>query len=87
MSIDAAHALVALTEEWLRSWTVAACRSDDLDRARGFILRFDLKLQYPDAIHIAIAQRLGCTLVGLDTAQVASSRAVGLKALNPIEPS
>lgn len=49
----------------------------DIVRAEIIVRRFDLMLKAPDAIHIAVAQRLGATLVTLDRRLAASARALG----------
>jgi predicted nucleic acid-binding protein len=51
--------------------------SGDIARAAAFIRRLDLTLRAPDAIHIAIAQRVGADLLTFDTPMAKSARALG----------
>jgi uncharacterized protein len=51
--------------------------------ATTFLRRLDLPLKTPDAIHIAIAQRLGATLVTFDRQMAASARALGTPVETP----
>jgi predicted nucleic acid-binding protein len=49
----------------------------DIATAITFLRRLDLPLKTPNAIHIAIAQRVGATLVTFDRQMAASARALG----------
>ena len=55
----------------------------DIDRADGILRRLDLPLVTPDAIHIAIAQRIAATLVTFDRQMAASARALGMAVATP----
>jgi uncharacterized protein len=48
----------------------------DVARADIYLRRLDLPLRASDAIHIAIAQRLGATLVTFDRAMTTAARAL-----------
>ena len=48
----------------------------DVARADFYLRRLDLPLRAPDAIHIAVAQRLGATLVTFDRAMTMAARAL-----------
>ncbi len=50
----------------------------DVDAAIQFVRRFDLFLRGPDAIHIAIAQRLGASLCTFDERMATAAAIVGL---------
>jgi predicted nucleic acid-binding protein len=50
----------------------------DVARADFYLRRFDLPLRAPDAIHIAVAQRLGATLVTFDRAMTTAARALNV---------
>jgi uncharacterized protein len=52
--------------------------SADITAAQAFLRRLDLSLRTGDAIHIAIAQRLGAALATFDAKMAASARALGL---------
>ena len=49
----------------------------DLAAATVFLRRLDLPLRTPDALHIAIAQRVGAMLVTFDRQMAASARTLG----------
>jgi uncharacterized protein len=55
----------------------------DVAAASAFLRRLDLPLRTPDAIHIAIAQRLEATLVTFDRRMAASARAIGAAVAEP----
>ena len=55
----------------------------DLAAATMFLRRLDLPLRTPDALHIAIAQRLGATLVTFDRQMAASAHALGTAVETP----
>jgi uncharacterized protein len=50
----------------------------DIKAAEAFLRRLDLKLRTPDAINIAIAQRIGAALFTFDAAMIKSARALGM---------
>jgi uncharacterized protein len=50
----------------------------DIAQADLFVRRLDLPLLAPDAIHIAIAQRLRATLVTFDRQMATAARTLGL---------
>jgi predicted nucleic acid-binding protein len=64
-------------------WTARAARrvditSADIVTATGFLRRLDLTLRTPDAVNIAIAQRVGATLATFDTQMAANAVTLGL---------
>ena len=65
------------------SWTQTETRrealaTEDLLQATRVIRRLDFNLRAPDAIHIAIAHRLGATLATFDERMAECARALGL---------
>lgn len=65
------------------AWTArvakrAETRSPDVMTAGAFIRRLDLVLRAPDAIHVAIAQRLDATLATFDERMRKNAVALGL---------
>ncbi len=50
----------------------------DVRAADGYLRRLDLTLRTPDALNIAIAQRIGATLATFDKRMAASARALGM---------
>ena len=55
----------------------------DVDAANRILRRLDVNLRTPDAIHIAIAQRLEATLVTFDRSMAAGARALGIAVATP----
>ena len=49
----------------------------DVKAAESILRRLDLKLRAPDAINIAIAQRIGATILTFDTGMIKNARALG----------
>jgi predicted nucleic acid-binding protein len=49
----------------------------DVKAAEAILRRLDLKLRTPDAINIAIAQRIGAALFTFDNAMMKNARALG----------
>lgn len=64
-------------------WTLRATqrvelRAADIRAAETFIRGLDLPLRTPDALHIAVAQRLGATLATFDEPMKKSATALGV---------
>jgi predicted nucleic acid-binding protein len=55
----------------------------DLTAATSFLRRLDLPLRTPDAIHIAVAQRLGAILVTFDRQMAVNARALRIVVTEP----
>ena len=55
----------------------------DVVSAEAFLRRLDLPLRAPDALHIAIAQRIGAMLVTFDQKMAANAAALGTEAARP----
>ena len=55
----------------------------DVAAADTYLRRLDLTLLTPDALHIAIAGRIGATLVTFDRAMAASARVLGMAVTTP----
>jgi uncharacterized protein len=55
----------------------------DIDAANRILRRLDVNLRTPDAIHIAISQRLGATLVTFDRSMAAGAGALGIAVATP----
>jgi uncharacterized protein len=52
--------------------------SIDVAGASALMRRLDFPLRTPDALHIAIAQRIGCTLLTFDRTMAKVARALGV---------
>ncbi|WP_010186804.1 type II toxin-antitoxin system VapC family toxin [Sphingomonas sp. PAMC 26605] len=70
----------------LRGWTRVEIVPADIAAATALLSEFALGLRLPDAIHIAVAQRLGLTLVSTDIRQVRAAASLGVAAINPLQP-
>lgn len=82
----AASALLADKQSYVGHLTWTAIDRDDLADGTTLVERFDLALRLPDAIHIAVAQRLGATLVTTDHQQYRAAAALGVPAIDPTRP-
>lgn len=76
---DDADTQLKSLDAWVAG-AIAACEitGEDFSNATAFIRRFDLALRTPDALHIAIAARLGAKLLTFDTKMAAAASALGL---------
>ena len=54
----------------------------DIALATSFLRRLDLTLRTPDAVHIAITQRLRAMLVTFDQRMATAARALGVEVAN-----
>ena len=61
----------------------AECVSSDLRLANHFVRRFELMLRAPDALHAAVCQRMGASLVTLDRRLADAARELSINALLP----
>lgn len=69
-------------------WTARSVRTitalpADIAAASAFLLRLDLPLQTPDAINLAIAERVGCAVFTFDRKMAGNATALGV----PITPA
>ena len=63
--------------------TPADIHAADARLANAYVRRFELMLRAPDALHAAIARRLGATLITLDHRLVAAARELGIPVEQP----
>ncbi len=76
----AARAALATFDDWMPAHALQAdTRGEDFIEATGLIRRFDLALRTPDALHLAIAARLGAKLVTFDAKMTAAAKALGVE--------
>ena len=79
ISSDEASALFVDFDFWRSEVSIAACaNADDIAAANTLVRRRDLTLRGPDALHIALAQRLNATLLTFDKNMAAAARDIGL---------
>ena len=57
--------------------------TSDIAAADRILRRLDVNLRTPDALHIAIAERIGATLVTFDRQMEAGARALGMAVATP----
>jgi len=57
---------------------IVSAISIDIACAEAFVRRLDITLRAPDALHIAICQRVGLSLVTFDDKMAASARMLGV---------
>ena len=69
--------------KFLKNWIWMDWTSGDLDRAVALTARVSLALKLPDAIHIAIAERLDFPLLTLDRQQHRAASTLGLASVFP----
>ena len=55
-----------------------AMQPEDMEQAAELVRRFEFGLRMPDALHIALAQRLALPLATLDKRQTDAARALGV---------
>jgi predicted nucleic acid-binding protein len=81
LSEEAAHKVLAQFDAWIAQHAAPAeTLSEDFSAATIMLRRFDLGLRTPDALHIAIAARLGAKLLTFDAKMTAAATALGLDA-------
>jgi hypothetical protein len=75
----AAHSVLALFDDWMAAHaTITETLGEDFSAATVLLRRFDFGLRTPDALHIAIAARLGAKLLTFDAKMAAAAAALGL---------
>ncbi|HPA37479.1 MAG TPA: type II toxin-antitoxin system VapC family toxin [Phenylobacterium sp.] len=73
-----AAALFADFDSWSRAFDTAETTSADVRLGEVWLRRLDLNLRAPDAVHIAIAARLGASLATFDVRMAEAARALGV---------
>lgn len=79
LTADEARAAFAALDAWTaRTAQRATTGTADVAAAEAFLRRLDLNLRTPDALHLAIAQRIGVTLATFDNGMAANARVLGI---------
>jgi predicted nucleic acid-binding protein len=79
---EAARRAFAVFDAWIaRAAGRVLTTSADVAAAAAFLRRLDLPLRTPDAMNIAIAQRVGAELLTFDNKMAAGARALGTNVL------
>lgn len=83
-----ADALLDALDDWIaRSAVMVEIHEADIADATLMVRSFDLKLRLPDAIHVAMAQRMEARLVTLDHRMLDAARILGVSCINPAAPT
>lgn len=69
-------------DSWAIMQTPAQTTTFDVRQSEIWIRRLDLNLRAPDAVHIAIAARMGASLATFDVRMAEAAQALGV----PVEP-
>ena len=82
LSVDQARVALANFDTWIAANVLRIeIMPSDIRLAETFLRRLDLRLRTPDALHIAVAQRLNSDLATFDTRMAESAAALGMKVL------
>jgi predicted nucleic acid-binding protein len=82
-ALEAARETFAVFDAWaIRATGRAYTTTADIASAALFIRRLDLSLRAPDAIHIAITQRVAADLFTFDERMAAAAKALGTKVVS-----
>ncbi len=74
---EAAQAFAAL-DTWVALATPCALLREDMQQVEAWLRRLDINLRGPDALHLAMAHRLGAPLLTLDRGMADAARALGV---------
>lgn len=79
LAIDEARTVLSNLDTWIaRSADRAETTALDVKTAEAMLRRLDLSLRAPDAINIAIAQRIGADLATFDKQQAEAAKKLGV---------
>jgi hypothetical protein len=70
-------------DRWRATALVVRTRTADIRTCEVVVRRFELMLKAPDALHLAITQRLGATLVTLDGRLATAAGSLGVSVEAP----
>ncbi|MCA3563405.1 MAG: type II toxin-antitoxin system VapC family toxin [Methylocystis sp.] len=80
-----AEKILFLLNDWIdRNAQRVMIESTDIGQATRFVRKFELGLRMPDALHLALAQRLGLPLATQDRRQAAAAHSLGLRVIQPL---
>ena len=79
MALSDARQAIADFDRWkVRDTTSEALSTADVAEASSILRRFDLVIRTPDALHLAMARRVGAELVTFDERMADAARMLGL---------
>lgn len=82
LSLREGKAVLAAYDEWIESRAeIVLLTPRDVAACHNYLKRLDLPLRTPDGIHIAIASRLGASLLSFDKQMIASAKKLGVPVL------
>ena len=82
LTADEARAAFSTFDAWAaRETAPVQIAAADIAASTAFLRRLDLSLRTPDAVHIAVAQRIDAELLTFDNQMAASARSLGLAVL------
>jgi predicted nucleic acid-binding protein len=82
ITAEEARAAFSTFDAWIaRTTTPLSMTSADITAAAAFLRRLDLTLRTQDALHLAIAQRVGAELLTFDRRTASAARALGTSVL------
>ena len=73
-NLQQARTALSTFDDWMEAKRWVEVQSADFASATSFVRQFDLKLRTPDALHLAVVQRIGATLVTFDVGMTAAAR-------------
>jgi uncharacterized protein len=79
ISLQTANTILANFDTWRANLEDVATAAIDMAAAALFVRHPDLALRGPDALHIAIASRLGAKLLTFDAKMAAAATALGVE--------
>lgn len=79
LRLSEAKAMLIEHDQWIEAYANAVVVGpSDVARCSAYLRRLDLPLRTPDALHIAIASRLGAQILSFDKQLRASARKLGV---------
>jgi predicted nucleic acid-binding protein len=78
ISPESARLIFTTFDVWTPGLQRVELKSADVATAETFLRRLDLTLRAPDALHIAICQRVATSLLTFDKRMAASARTLGV---------
>lgn len=79
LTLAEAREAIALLDTWAATIAeVVETTAQDFAACTGYLRRLDLPLRTPDGLHIAIASRLGASLLSFDKQLIASAKKLGV---------
>ncbi len=76
---------LAKAAEIVKEWPRTEITAKDIAHGTSLVGRFELGLRLPDALHVAVAHRLGYQLLTNDRRQAAAAAALSYPVINPLE--